>query len=138
MVFNVCILVFLGLSIKLSVLDVMEGKIPRYFFVVYQIFYFIYLTLFNFNKILPSFLCGFYAFCLFFIIRFMSKNKLGLADVWYAIISAETFTFFLWHIAMLSACFFAGIYIILSKKQKIPFIPFMSLGCSLVFLFHKA
>ena len=66
-----------------------------------------------------------------------SKNKMGLADVWYAAVSAETLSFFAWHKAMFLSCIFAGVYMVSAHKYKVPFIPFMSLGCIILILIKK-
>ncbi len=129
--------VFIFLSLIVSLYDIKTGKISRLFFLVYEIIFLAYIFLFKIESFLPALLCGLYALGLFLAVRILSKNKMGLADVWYAAVSAETLSFFAWHKAMLLSCIFAGVYMVSTHKYKVPFIPFMSLGCIILILIKK-
>ena len=65
---------------------------------------------------------------IFFIIYLFTGKKLGLADVWYSGIIGLVLGPVLWHIAIILACILGVLYIIISKRSKIPFIPCMAIG----------
>jgi len=57
-----------------------------------------------------------------------SKKKLGLADAWYSGIIGFVLGPLWWHAAVSVACVLGILYILFSKKPKIPFIPLMAIG----------
>lgn len=77
-----------------------------------------------------------FAFIIFFLVRQISKKKLGLADVFFSASIGALLGSRLYILAMLSACIFAlmfyfGMFLTMGtrvKKISLPFIPFMTLS----------
>ena len=67
-------------------------------------------------------------FAIFLLAFFISKRKLGLADVWYSALTGMLLGPRWWYAAIASACLAGMIYIIISNRRRIPFIPFMAAG----------
>jgi hypothetical protein len=65
---------------------------------------------------------------LFLLAYIVSGKKLGLADVWYAALIGVVFGPFLLYASLGVSCVIAIIFILLTKKRSIPFIPFMAAG----------
>ena len=124
-----CIISFSFFSILIAGADIKTGAVPRAAFVFAFPFFF---TL----KILPAGLtpiwltiAGLLVGLMFFLlVFFISKKKLGLADVWYSALTGMILGPFWWYAAIGSACFTGIVYMVISKRRIIPFIPFMAAG----------
>ncbi|NLK45778.1 MAG: hypothetical protein GX297_03885 [Treponema sp.] len=127
--------IFQVFSLVVTMYDIKRGAIPRWYFIAYEILFLIILLIFNIRMILPALLRGVYALGLFSAARQLHKKKMGKADIWYAVVSAETLPFMNWHISMLIGCVLALIYMIVAKTKVLPFLPFMSLGCAITIWF---
>ena len=64
----------------------------------------------------------------FLLAFFISGKKLGLADVWYSALAGLVLGPWWWYAAMSCACVGGIIYILVSKRRQIPFIPLMAIG----------
>jgi prepilin signal peptidase PulO-like enzyme (type II secretory pathway) len=67
---------------------------------------------------------------------FVSRKKLGLADVWYSALIGLVLGPWLWYVAVFCACITGIIHMFAFKKRKIPFIPLMALGSAVVIFFQ--
>ena len=142
-------------AIYLSILDIKTQKIPRlysYIFVGFSILGGFFVTSFPINTIFT----GFLGFGLFFLVRKITKNKLGLADCFFSSGIGFFFGFEIWIAISFLACgtalikfiqFFIAKQILkdtnrcndYAEKMKayIPFIPCLSFGvvvCSIIWL----
>jgi prepilin signal peptidase PulO-like enzyme (type II secretory pathway) len=120
---------FLIFSCLAAFWDIRTQSVPRAVFALA-------LPVFLFLKFLPRFqfafwesllglLAGLFVFLLAF---FLSGKKLGLADVWYAGLSGLVLGLKNWYAATGVACAVAVIYILVFRRRRIPFIPFLVLG----------
>lgn len=132
-------------SVYLSILDIKSQKIPRlysYIFIVFSLLGGIFVTSSPFSTIIA----GFLGFGVFFIVRKITKNKLGLADCFFSSGIGFFFGFQIWLAISLLGCVTALIKFIqffIAKqilkdtnrcndyaenlKPFIPFIPCMAL-----------
>lgn len=133
-------------AIFLSILDIKTQKIPRlysYIFVGFSILGGFFVT----RSQLSTIIAGFLGFGLFFLVRKITKNKLGLADCFFSSGIGFFFGFEVWLAISIVACVVAFIKFIqfliakqilkdtnrcndYAEKMKafIPFIPCLSFG----------
>ena len=133
-------MLFAIFSLFIARADMKTGTVPRIAFVFALPFFFVWKTLFLGREHLwgsaLGMLTGLIVFMLVFILL---KSKLGLADVWHSALIGMVHGFWWWYIAIGAACFMGMLYIIASKKRRIPFIPFMAAGsifASMVYCFR--
>jgi leader peptidase (prepilin peptidase)/N-methyltransferase len=109
--------------------DIKTGEVPRLAFVfAFPVFLALKTLSLGWDHLLGSaigILVGLIIFLLAFVII---KRKLGLADVWYSALTGMILGPLWWHAAIGISCFAGIIYILVLKKSRIPFIPFMALG----------
>ena len=133
-------------AIYLSILDIKTQKIPRlysYIFVSFSILGGFFVT----RSPLSTIIAGFLGFGLFYLVRKITKNKLGLADCFFSSGIGFFFGFEVWLAISIVACVVAFIKFIqfliakqilkdtnrcndYAEKMKafIPFIPCLSFG----------
>lgn len=90
-------------SICLSILDIKSQKIPRlysYIFIVFSLLGGIFVTSSPFSTIIA----GFLGFGLFYLVRKITKNKLGLADCFFSSGIGFFFGFRIWIAISFLAC----------------------------------
>jgi len=125
-------------SFAITVSDFKTGGVPRIAFVfAFPVFFVLCLLSGNSQSalvMLAGTLLGLSVFLLVFII---SGKKLGLADVWYAALIGLMLGPWLWYAAMFCACIAGFVYILVSGRRKIPFIPLMALGSVAASIFCK-
>lgn len=138
-------LIFFVFAILFSYEDIREKKISRVQNIVLLCSMFI-LSIplhFNFKFYFYNVICAaFFSFMFFFIVRILTKKKLGFADVLFAtsmgiLLSIDGFL-----ISVAFACFFVvmtyiGLFIGLKKspqKLNLPFIPFLSISSAIVYV----
>ena len=142
-------------SVYFSYLDIKTQKIPRlysYIFIGFSLLGGIFVTQQPINTIFT----GFLGFGLFFLVRKITKNKLGLADCFFSSGIGFFFGFEIWLAISIVACvvaFIKFIQFLIAKqilkdtnryndyagkmKAYIPFIPCLSFGvvvCSIIWL----
>lgn len=123
--------IFAAFSLGCTVQDMKDGAVRRLTFVIYGLLLPAVLAASGCARMIPTALLkGLYGAVLFAAARKLSRNRMGLADIWYAAAGAGTLGFFEWHAAMLAGCLAALVYAAAAGKKKIPLIPFMSLGCT--------
>ena len=120
---------FAVFSIIIAAADIKTGKVPRLAFVI-AFPLFLGLALLQNELHLPQgALAGALLGLLVFLLAyFVSGKKLGLADVWYSALIGLVLGPWWWYAAMGCACVCGIVYILVSKKRKIPFIPLMAFG----------
>ena len=122
-------LLFAVFSLSVAASDIKTGMVPRIAFILaFPIFLTLNLLQTEGNSslmVIAGALLGFFVFILAF---FISGKRLGLADVWYSTIAGLVLGPWWWYAAMCCACFFGMIYMIVSKRRQIPFIPLMAFG----------
>ena len=133
-------------AIYLSILDIKTQKIPRlysYIFIVFSLLGGFFVT----RSPLSTIIAGFLGFGLFFLVRKITKNKLGLADCFFSSGIGFFFGFEIWLAISIVACVVAFIKFIqfliakqilkdtnrcndYAEKMKafIPFIPCLTFG----------
>jgi prepilin signal peptidase PulO-like enzyme (type II secretory pathway) len=133
MVFDALLKIFFILfSITVAIMDIKKGGVPRLAFII------AFLALFTLravpNTILWLSIVGaLMGLSIFLLAFFLSKKKLGLADVWYSCIIGFVLGPLHWYMAISIACILGVLYIFILKKRSgqwpaIPFIPFMAIG----------
>jgi len=116
-------------SFAIALSDIKTGVVPRIAFVfAFPVFFVLCLLSKDPNS--PEVLAagaflGLFVFLLAFVI---SGKRLGLADVWYAALIGLVLGPRWWYAAVFCACIAGIVYMLASKKRKIPFIPLMALG----------
>ena len=120
---------FATFSLFIACSDLKIGAVPRIAFALAFPFFFALKTwLAGWSHLwgtVTGMVLGLIIFSLAFIIL---KGKLGLADVWYSALIGMMLGPWWWYVAIGAACFTGTIYIIISKRRRIPFIPFMAMG----------
>ena len=123
---------FLVFAAVVSVCDAVTGAVPRYLFVLYAVFLVAYCALFI-PESLALRIIGTAAAAVFFLaVRKFSGGGLGLADVWFAGVSAGTFPFFVWISAAALGCTLAAVFMLAAGKKKAPLLPFLAAGFAAV------
>ena len=122
-------ILFIIFSIIISGSDIKSGTVPRIAFIIIFPFFFIYKLLLDeevkFMESFTGFLAG---LLIFLIVYFISRRRLGLADVWYSALIGLVLGIWKWYAAIGIACVLGILYICAIKQHKIPFIPFMAMG----------
>jgi prepilin signal peptidase PulO-like enzyme (type II secretory pathway) len=122
-------ILFFIFSFAIALSDIKSGMVPRIAFVIaFPVFFALCLLSLNSQSavvMLAGALLGVSVFLFAFII---SGKKLGLADVWYSALIGLVLGPWLWYAAMCCACTAGIVYIIVSGRRRIPFIPLMALG----------
>ena len=135
---NSILITFLLFSIFISYLDIKQGSVMRIYFLIAFIIIFLQKIFFlQSENLIPSFFALFTGLILFGLAYFISKKKLGLADVWYSGLIAFVFGIRLWYNAIIIACLLGLFFILFFRKQKIPFIPFMTIGSIILTIFYQ-
>lgn len=117
-------------SLLIAGSDIKTGAVPRIAFLISFPFFFILKSFLpEENSFLDSFAGAFIGLSIFLIAFAISGKKMGLADVWYSALIGLVLGPWWWYAATGSACLSGMIYLLVSKKRKIPFIPLMAV-CS--------
>ena len=120
---------FAVFSIIIAAADIKTGKVPRLAFVIAFPFFLVLALLQNEIRLPMTVLAGaLLGFLVFLLAYFVSGKKLGLADVWYSALIGLVLGPWWWYAAMGCACVCGIVYIMVSKRRKIPFIPLMAFG----------
>ena len=121
--------------------DIKTNSVPNWLLASGIILSILYRFIFERPELYYSFqiglITGFAAGLFYFIIRSITKQKLGMADVWFGIVQGLLLTPEHLFLCVMIECVSAGfVFLILinRKIQKLPFIPFMSLGLITSFL----
>ena len=128
-------------SFAIAVSDLKTGAVPRIAFVFAFPVFFVLCLLSDSSHSAVVMLAGTLFGLLVFLLAFViSGKRLGLADVWYSALIGLVLGPWWWHAAMFFACIAGIIYILISGRHKIPFIPLMalgSIGVSIFIIFFK-
>jgi len=122
-------LLFSIFSFAIAFSDIKTGMVPRIAF-VFAFPVFVVLCLLSEVSHPPEVLALGVMLGLFVFLAayFVSGKKLGLADVWYSALIGLVLGPWLWYAAVSCACIAGIIFMLVSKKRKIPFIPLMAIG----------
>ena len=116
-------------SIFIAGADIKTGVVPRVAFVLAFPFFFVFSILSAGQNSLRESVIGMLLGLVIFLLAFIiSKGKLGLADVWYSALTGMVLGSWWWYVSIGIACLTGIFFMIVTKRQKIPFIPFMALG----------
>ena len=125
-------------SLAVSLADIKTGMVPRLAFIfAFPLFFALGLlppAPHPPEESLAGALLGLLVFLLAF---FISKKKLGLADVWYSALTGLVLGPLWWYAAMCCACAAGIIYILVSRRRQIPFIPLMAFGSIVMCFIQK-
>ena len=127
---------FVIFSCLIALGDIKTESVPRIAFVIA-------IPVFLALKLLPrsqytlfDSLAGLFAgLATFLLAFFVSGGKLGLADVWYSALAGLVLGPGNWYAAMDFACAAGMVFILVSGRRSIAFIPFMALG-SIIMVFY--
>lgn len=122
-------IVFVLFSTAIAVMDCRTEAVPRIAFIgVFPVF-FALRFLSNTGGFPYSSITGMVIGLAVFLLAYaLSKKKLGLADVWYSGVIGFVLGPLWWYAAVGIACVLGVLYVIFSRKPKIPFIPLMAIG----------
>ena len=125
----ICKALFAIFSLLISGTDIRRKAVPRAAFVAAFPFFFAFKNFFaEWNPLWES-IAGISAgLAIFLLSFFISRGKLGLADVWYSALTGMMLGPLWWCAATGIACLAGMVYLIASKKREAPFIPFMTAG----------
>ena len=130
-------LFFVIFSCLVAFMDIRTQSVPRAVFVLALPVLLSLKLLLRSQFALFQSLSGLFAGLLIFLLAFfLSGKKLGLADVWYSSLSGLVLGLRFWYAAVCVACAAAVIYILLFKKRRIPFIPFLAFGSISMLIFQ--
>ena len=131
-------LFFAIFSSLLALMDIKTQSVPRTAF-AFAFPFFLCLKLLPASQfaLRQSFSGLFAGLLIFLAVFFVSGKKLGLADVWYSALAGFVLGLRYWYMAVGAACTAAIIYIIVFKKRRIPFIPFLALGSISMLIFQS-
>ena len=119
--------------------DFKTGVVPRLAFVIAFPLFIILKILSNESLPLWELFAGaVLGLGIFLIAFFISGRKLGLADVWYSALIGLVLGPLWWYLAIGSACITGMIFMLASRRRRIPFIPFMALGSIVVSVIQVA
>jgi len=124
-------------SFAIAVSDLKTGGVPRIAFGFAFPVFFVLCLLFGISSSVLIMLAGALLGLSVFLLAFMvSGKRLGLADVWYAALIGLVLGPWLWYAAMFCACIAGIVYILVSGRRKIPFIPLMALASAAASIFQ--
>jgi len=116
-------------SFAIAVSDLKTGAVQRAVFVLaFPVFFVLCLLSGNSHSALVMLAGALLGLSVFFLAFIVSGKRLGLADVWYSALIGLVLGPWRWYAAMFCACIAGIVYILVSRRRKIPFIPLMALG----------
>jgi len=122
-------ILFYIFSFTIAMSDLKTGVVPRIAFVfAFPAFFVLCLLSKNSYSPLVMLAGALLGLSVFFLAFIISGKRLGLADVWYSALIGLVLGLWLWYAAMFIACIAGIIYLLVSRRRKIPFIPLMALG----------
>jgi len=125
----IIITMFAIFSLIIAFWDIKTGEVPRIAFIIA---FCIFLTLNVLRKehypLLISFIGTMLGILIFSIAFFVSRKRLGLADIWYSGLIGMVLGPLWWYPAIGIACLTGVICVFIFKKRRIPFIPCMAVG----------
>ena len=124
-------------SFAIAVSDIKTGAVPRIAFVfAFPVFFVLCLLSGNPQSAFVMLIGALLGLSVFLLTYIISGKKLGLADVWYASLTGLMLGPWLWYAAMFCACIAGIVYILVSGRRKIPFIPLMALASAAASIFQ--
>jgi prepilin signal peptidase PulO-like enzyme (type II secretory pathway) len=131
----IIIVTFAIFSFVIALLDIKIGSAPRIAFIVaFSVFFTLNILKAEYYPLLVSIAGMLIGLFVFFLAFFISKKKLGLADIWYSGLIGLVLGPFWWYPAIGIACLTGVAYLFIFKKRRIPFIPFMAVGSITMFI----
>jgi hypothetical protein len=122
-------MLFFLFSSAIALSDLKNGEVPRIAFVfAFPVFFVLCLLSKNYHSALVMLAGALLGLSVFLFAFLISGKKLGLADVWYSTLIGMVLGPWLWYAAMFCACIAGIVYILVSGRRKIQFIPLMALG----------
>jgi hypothetical protein len=120
-------------SFAIAVSDIKTGVVPRIVFAfAFPAFFLLCLLPGNSRSAAIMFAGALLGLIVFLLAYIISGKRLGLADVWYAALTGLVLGPWLWYAAMFCACSIGIVYILVSGRRRIPFVPLMALGSAAV------
>jgi prepilin signal peptidase PulO-like enzyme (type II secretory pathway) len=124
-------------SFAIAVSDLKTGRLPRIAFVfAFPVFFVLCLLTENSQSVVIMLVGALLGLVIFLLAFFVSGKRLGLADVWYASLIGLVLGPYWWYAAVFCACIAGIVYILVSGRRKIPFIPLMALGSVVASIFQ--
>lgn len=126
-------LLFILFSLAIATEDIKTGAVSRLAFMgAFPVFFAFVLLRSARHSLLAALTGAMVGLIAFLLAYFISAKKLGLADVWYSALIGMVLGPRNWYLAIGSACIGGIVYILVSKRQSIPFIPLMAIGSIVV------
>ncbi|MDR1288509.1 MAG: prepilin peptidase [Treponema sp.] len=120
-------------SLFISILDMKNGAVSRFLLWGALLFFFT-ARCFMPGGIREPVIGGALGIIVFLSAFFISGKRLGLADVWYAALSGIVLGPLWWYPAVLLSCAFGFLFIVISRRRSIPFIPCMAAGSGAILI----
>jgi len=127
--------IFVIFSFAIAILDVKTGAVPRVAFIIaFPVFFtlnMLKVERYPLLLIIAGTLLGLF---IFFLVFFISKKRLGLADIWYSGLIGLVLGPLWWYPAIGIACIAGVACVFMFKRRRIPFIPCMAVGSVAMFI----
>lgn len=121
-----------------SIQDIKENSVNNIFLVLANLSALLCHFIFNLKNTWIFLLSAFISGSFYFLIQKISKNKLGFADIIFGIFQGFFIPFSKFYICIFIELFSTLLFfLILGKKKKLPFIPFMSFSVIVNFFLIK-
>ena len=130
-------ILFSVFSIVIALSDIKTGAVPRIAFVfAFPVLFVLCMLSGNPHSVIVMLSGALPGLAVFLIAFVISGKKLGLADVWYSALAGLVLGVKYWYAAVTAACVAAAIWILVLKRGRIPFIPFLALGSISMLIFQ--
>jgi prepilin signal peptidase PulO-like enzyme (type II secretory pathway) len=122
-------MLFTVFSLCIAAADIKTGAVPRIAFIAAFLFFLAFSVMTKGHFALPTAIAGtVLGLAVFLPAYFITRRKLGLADVWYSALTGLVLGPLYWFFATGVACFTGIVFIAVSGRRRIPFIPCMAIG----------
>ncbi|MDR1418918.1 MAG: prepilin peptidase [Treponema sp.] len=118
-------------SLFISIYDIKTGMVSRFLLWGALLFFFI-VKCFLSGGFFEAATGGALGILVFLVVFFISRKRLGLADVWYAGLAGIVLGPLWWYPAMALSCLFGILVTVVFRRRVIPFIPCMAAGSGVI------
>ena len=128
---------FIVFSLFISIADFKTSEVPRLAFIIAFPAFFALTLISEFSlpkTALSGALLGLFVFLMAY---FISGKKIGLADVWYSALIGMVLGPLRWYAAILIACIYGALFMLVLKKSQIPFIPLLAFGSAIMAVIQR-
>jgi len=130
--------VILIFSLILSIQDIRRQKVNLFIEWLAILTAFLLQIFLNQKNILPSILTSLAMGAFYFLVRKLTKNKLGMADVWFGFFQGLFLTPFLIPVCLGIEALTALLFFLIKKNKTgpVPFLPFMAIALTVCIMLY--